>query len=77
MIVEEFTSATNSYDISNLKPYPPLSDELSRQSPAAQDDTAVTAENAAISVDVLANDTDPDAGEVSYPRLTRLENGLK
>ena len=44
------------------KPSPSMS-ATSTKRPAAQDDTATTAENAAISVDVLANDTDLDAAD--------------
>ncbi len=45
------------------------------EGPSAADDTATTAENAAISVDVLANDTDVDAGDTSSLASVNVVSG--
>ena len=46
------------------------------EGPVALDDSAATAENASISVDVLANDTDPDAGDGQVLSSVTLVSGL-
>ncbi|MEM8629764.1 MAG: Ig-like domain-containing protein [Pseudomonadota bacterium] len=43
--------------------------------PVASDDTASTDENVAVSIDVLANDTDPDADSFSIVSVTTPANG--
>ena len=45
------------------------------EGPVALDDSAATAENASISVDVLANDTDPDAGDGQVLSSVTLVSG--
>ncbi|MEZ5931521.1 MAG: putative Ig domain-containing protein [Alphaproteobacteria bacterium] len=48
---------------------------ITNQAPVALDDAASTSENAAISVDVLANDSDPDAGDGQTLSSVTLASG--
>jgi hypothetical protein len=49
--------------------------ELDQLPPAAVDDTATTAEDVAVTIDVLANDSDPDAGTLTIVAVTQPAGG--
>jgi hypothetical protein len=47
----------------------------SNQAPVAQDDSAITNEDSAATIDVLANDTDPDGDALTVSAATQGANG--
>jgi hypothetical protein len=57
------------------KPPPDPDPELKNRAPVAVDDFAVTTEDDSVSIDVLANDSDPDGDSLSVTDLTNPPHG--
>jgi len=52
-----------------------VDDDPDNSPPVATDDSAITDENAAVTVDVLANDSDPDGDALTVGDVTQPDNG--
>ena len=73
--LNEASATAGSFAVASSGPTAPITVASDNQAPVAVDDSASTTQNNSVSIEVLANDSDPDEDQLSISNLSQPENG--